>query len=225
MVTFPGHQEGPWGAEGSWHIDGAHFQHFPESREQGLLPIFLFSDIAPGHGGTALLPGSHLEAARALWRDAGADGLTAGELTARLLPVQRPEEVREATGKAGDVMLCHPMLLHSRSRNLAPVAASGVRIISNPCVRLRREINFGGGRALSPVAWTVWLARQQLLAEGWLPAVGEQDGGGGAEMAPTAQPVPPSSTPETAESAERSGDADVEAVMGFGSFAGGGRCD
>lgn len=43
-----------WGAAGKWHVDGAHFQHFIDSKEVGLLPIFIFTTIGPRDGGTLL---------------------------------------------------------------------------------------------------------------------------------------------------------------------------
>jgi hypothetical protein len=38
------------------------------------------------------------------------------------------------TGSAGDVIILHPLLLHARSKNLAPVDKSGVRIMCHPIV-------------------------------------------------------------------------------------------
>lgn len=64
-VLFPGLEEGPWGAaEADFHVDGQQFHHHVDSRDQGLLPCFVFSDIEPGDGGTALIEGSHRATAR-----------------------------------------------------------------------------------------------------------------------------------------------------------------
>ncbi|CAN0536236.1 unnamed protein product, partial [Laminaria digitata] len=46
------------------------------SREIGLLPIFLFSDVLACGGGTALLRGSHKKVADFLWERAGTTGMT-----------------------------------------------------------------------------------------------------------------------------------------------------
>lgn len=45
------------------------------SREIGLLPIFLFSDVRPHGGGTALLRGSHKSVAKILWERSGRTGI------------------------------------------------------------------------------------------------------------------------------------------------------
>lgn len=39
-----------------WHVDGDFFIHYLDSPEQGLLVVPLFTDVAPGGGGTALCP-------------------------------------------------------------------------------------------------------------------------------------------------------------------------
>ena len=82
VVSFPGIAEGPWGAEGSWHVDGHGYAHRADSREIGCLPIFLFSDVAEDGGGTALAPGSHRTVAELLVRagDDGVDGSRSGVL-------------------------------------------------------------------------------------------------------------------------------------------------
>ena len=68
VVSFPGQEAPPWGPSGRFHVDGAHFRHFPFSKEQALLPIFLFSDIGEGEGGTALAAGSHRQVKRGVAR-------------------------------------------------------------------------------------------------------------------------------------------------------------
>ncbi len=108
-VLFPGF-EGP----GGWHVDG-HFQHHLTSREQGLVTLLLFSDIEPGDGGTAIWPGSHHTIARML-AEAEPDGLSPEALNANLPEVDL-DQVVEVTGKAGDVAMLHPMLIHGFSAN------------------------------------------------------------------------------------------------------------
>jgi hypothetical protein len=130
-VIFPGFDEGPWAppAEG-WHVDGQQFHHHLDSPDQGLLPIFLWSDIGPGDGGTAIAEGSHRVAARIL-AEHEPDGLTHVEL-GRLVAAEPRPSVVEAQGEAGDVILLHPFILHTASMN----TGSEVRFITNPCITL-----------------------------------------------------------------------------------------
>ncbi|RHY84996.1 hypothetical protein DYB35_007202 [Aphanomyces astaci] len=81
-----------------WHVDGARYIHHIDSKESGLLPIFLFSDIAPGDGGT--------------------------------------KSWVEVQGRAGDVMLTHPFLIHARSKN----CGATVRFMCNPNVGLKEPM-------------------------------------------------------------------------------------
>jgi hypothetical protein len=137
-VAFPGFEKKAWHvpADG-WHVDGSHFQHHLTSREQGLLPIFIFSDIETHGGGTALSEGSQRITARIL-AEAGPEGLSMEELSSRILKYNKScKSVIEATGNAGDVVLIHPFLLHARSPN----CGSSVRFICNPCFGLHEPLN------------------------------------------------------------------------------------
>ncbi|MBA3684140.1 MAG: phytanoyl-CoA dioxygenase [Planctomycetes bacterium] len=147
-ITFPGHQQPPWHPhEGGWHVDGQQFHHHLDSPDQGLLPLFLFSDIRPGGGGTAISLGSHLQTARIL-RDAEPAGLDVNELARRVSAQPRPR-VLEATGSAGDIYLLHPFMLHTRSAN----TGSDVRFICNPCLPLveRMDLDPASTRDHSPL--------------------------------------------------------------------------
>ena len=159
----------PWGADGRWHIDGYNFRRFPHSREVGLVLIALYSDVAATHGGTALARGSHRCAARALLR-AGRAGLSPRDLSAATRAATRLDgedealttgaawPVAEATGRAGDMYLCHPLLLHARSKHLgARGDAALVRFMAHPAVRLHAPLRVASGsraddaEALTPV--------------------------------------------------------------------------
>jgi len=131
-VSFPGFEKGPWQEpQGGWHVDGQQFHHHINSPDQGLLLIFLFSDIEPGDGGTTLSAGSHKVTARIL-AEAEPDGLDVYNL-ARAVAAYPRHAVIEATGQAGDVYVMHPFMLHSRSVN----TGNRVRFICNPCITLR----------------------------------------------------------------------------------------
>eukprot|EP00903_Cladosiphon_okamuranus_P009660 g9192.t1 len=162
VITFPGFAVPPWGAEGKWHCDGAHFRHYPHSREIGLLPIFLFSDVRSHGGGTAVIRGSHKTVAGLVWNKAGTTGLTGPELSRAACEAVLPaasEDVVETTGSGGDVLLTHPLLLHARSNNLAPVDESGVRFMCHPAVPLKRHLDLHAPpEAFSVVERIMWRA-------------------------------------------------------------------
>jgi hypothetical protein len=83
-TTFPGYSETPWDADGAWHIDGHGYQHYPFSKEIGLIGIMLFSDINDTCGGTAIAEGSHITAARILY-ESGLRGCSSAELAHGIL--------------------------------------------------------------------------------------------------------------------------------------------
>jgi hypothetical protein len=135
-VIFPGFEEGPWQPpEKGWHVDGGHFHHHLDSADQALLPIFVWSDIDAGDGGTALAEGSHRITARLL-AESGPHGLDAPSLTKLVQATPRPSVV-EAQAKAGDVVLLHPFMAHARSAN----CGTRVRFISNPCIAFRQTMD------------------------------------------------------------------------------------
>jgi len=138
-VTFPGFWEKPWKPPtGGWHVDGNFFHHHLNSREQGLLAIHLFSDIGPGDGGTAIILGSHLHAARVL-AEHEPEGLDASKICQLLQPYAAENHHRaiEVQGEIGDVALMHPFMLHAFSPN----TGTRPRIICNPCQSLNEPMN------------------------------------------------------------------------------------
>lgn len=125
-VRFPGFSQPPWTApEKGWHVDGQNFHHHLTSREQGMLVIFVFSDIGPGDGGTAFVPGSHRLAARVL-AEHEPEGMDPPALNQAMKALPR-DRVLEVNGQAGDVVLLHPFMLHSGSANVG----DRVRFICN----------------------------------------------------------------------------------------------
>lgn len=116
-----------------WHIDGNWFRHRIDCPLQGLLVIGLFTDIWPGGGGTILAAGSHKQTARVLARHA--DGISHLDLFSEVLG-QPLGNFQEITGAAGDVLLAHPFLFHSRG-----VKRYGLpRFISNTEAPLREPL-------------------------------------------------------------------------------------
>ncbi|HYY03190.1 MAG TPA: phytanoyl-CoA dioxygenase family protein [Gaiellaceae bacterium] len=117
VVRFPV-EEDP--VDAGWHIDGS----FPKdnswwvnvrSEGRSLLMLFLFSDVGDDDAPTRILVGSHLDVPTALAL-AGDEGMDFAEVTARLPNLGARRLVR-ATGRAGDVYLCHPFLVHAGDRH------------------------------------------------------------------------------------------------------------
>uniref|UniRef100_A0AAV1VE97 Phytanoyl-CoA dioxygenase n=1 Tax=Peronospora matthiolae TaxID=2874970 RepID=A0AAV1VE97_9STRA len=160
MITFPDQTEPPWAAAGKWHVDGASYQHHIDSPESGLLAIFLFSDIGPGEGGTALSVGSHKRVARLLAKNEPR-GMKGGAVSYQARQFER-RQIVEVNGKAGDVMLVHPFLLHARSKNLGQKGVKSVRIMCNPNVQLHRKMNLSrADGCYSPVEQAIVDALQE----------------------------------------------------------------
>ncbi|OQR99363.1 hypothetical protein ACHHYP_06947 [Achlya hypogyna] len=138
VLTFPGHAMLPWAPAGHWHVDGARYVHHIDSKESGLLPIFLFNDIGPGDGGTALSPGSHHHVAQILQK-AVPNGMKGGKVSAmaKAWVHRHKAQFVETQGEAGDVMLTHPFLMHARSKN----CGHEVRFMCNPNVGLKEPMN------------------------------------------------------------------------------------
>ena len=129
-LLFPGF-EGP----GGWHIDGSSFHHYLRSRHQALVTLYLFTDIEPGDGGTALFRGSHHEIAR-IREAAEPDGLSFDQVMERLPEIDLDRHV-EVTGRAGDVAFLHPFLIHGFGAN----RGSKVRVACNPQYPFHTEMD------------------------------------------------------------------------------------
>jgi hypothetical protein len=105
-----GQPRGSIPAEG-WHVDGNWFRHTIDSPFQGLLLIGLFSDVGAECGGTIVAEGSHRRTARVLAENP--EGMTHLELFDAVL-AEPIGNFTELTGEAGDVVLAHPFLFHTR---------------------------------------------------------------------------------------------------------------
>ena len=140
----------------NWHVDGDFFVHFLDSPEQALLVIPLFSDIAHGGGATWIAPDGIDMIAQYL--AAHPEGVIPEDRTFRpsychgtyadwtnhpgfwshLEEIKKCRKFVEMTGEVGDVVLMHPLMLHSASKNVLRVP----RIITNPPVALRQPFKF-----------------------------------------------------------------------------------
>ncbi|KAJ5432829.1 uncharacterized protein N7458_011985 [Penicillium daleae] len=129
-----------------WHVDGDFFMHFLDSPEQGLLVIPLFTDIVEHAGGTMICSDAIKKIAQHLYDHP--EGVTP-----YMVPRGKPDEGRklefyhgivkqcnefhEMTGNVGDVILMHPLMVHSASVNSLRIP----RIITNPPVSLNAPFN------------------------------------------------------------------------------------
>ena len=100
---------------------------------RGLLALFLFSDVGPEDAPTRLILGSHLYVPPVL-AQAGETGMASGDVAAKLRPSVLCRRSAEATGRAGDVYLCHPFIVHTATwphRGTAPrmMAQPGVEVL------------------------------------------------------------------------------------------------
>lgn len=154
IVNFKLGAERAWVAPspeaGGWHKDGDFFYHFLDSPEQGLLTIVIWKDIGPQGGGTFFAPDSVKPIAEYL--AAHREGIHPFENEFGNL-INQCHDFREARGKAGDVVLMHPYMLHASSQNLSGIA----RFITNPPVALREPMNFNRANAadFSPLEQSV----------------------------------------------------------------------
>lgn len=135
-----------------WHVDGDFFVHFLDSPEQGLLAIPLWTDVVANGGGTAICTEGVGEIARHLYNHPEGTGpgmIPTGQKDWESFPAGREiyrsivresdeSNFHEMTGKVGDVILLHPLMLHSAAHNGMRME----RIITNPPVSLKSPFRF-----------------------------------------------------------------------------------
>jgi hypothetical protein len=138
IINFHKGADQPWQAPsakvGGWHKDGSYFKHFLDSREQALLPIVLWSDMLHQGGGTFIAPDSVRLMAKFL-KD-HPEGVEPKDFKFQEM-IQQCKEFEEVTGKAGDMVILHPFMLHASSQNVIGKA----RFMSNPPVVLKEPMN------------------------------------------------------------------------------------
>ena len=136
IVNFRRGADKPWEPPSArvtgWHKDGSYFRHFLDSREQSLLTIVLWSDVAPRGGGTFIAPDSVKVVARLL-RDhpEGVEPDEFGKL------IDQCREFVEITGPVGTFAILHPFMLHASSQN----HSGRPRFMSNPPIVLKEHMN------------------------------------------------------------------------------------
>jgi hypothetical protein len=164
-IGRPRRHAGSWRIPGEgWHWDGLSLPLDPVSGRLGLVVLCLFTDVAPRGGATLLVAGSHN---RALSYLAGS-GKTASHPQAVRAVIGRMclekcsfgratlaaaneclaahlggVSIHEATGDAGDLFVCHPLLMHAASSNhrtnLKILCNRHFSLEANHCPRSRRS--------------------------------------------------------------------------------------
>jgi Phytanoyl-CoA dioxygenase (PhyH) len=136
-VRFPS-QADP--GDAGWHIEasidrGGEWWVNYRSRNRGLLTLYLFSDVDADSAPTRVRPGSHRDAAGIL-KPAGDDGMPFERAAWLADEASTGRPTALVTGRAGDVFLCHPFLVHAASW---PHTGRHPRIIAQPGVALHDE--------------------------------------------------------------------------------------
>ena len=154
VVRFPAEDER---ANAGYHIEGS-FAAPPglpgrwwvnvRSRARGLLALFLLTDVGRDDAPTRLLCGSHLAVPQFLapYGEAGTDADAEFWRPSTLC-----RTASHATGKAGDVFLCHPFIVHTATW---PHRGAGPRIIAQPAVNAPAGFELDGSDP-SPVAQAI----------------------------------------------------------------------
>ncbi|WP_053661972.1 phytanoyl-CoA dioxygenase family protein [Streptomyces sp. MMG1121] len=105
--------------DAGWHIEGS---YLPEgetwyftnlrSRDRALLMLFLFSEVTQADAPTRIRVGSHLDVPPLL-EPYGEEGVSGLEIAPALEEATAHRPLAYATGRPGDVYLCHPFLVHA----------------------------------------------------------------------------------------------------------------
>lgn len=122
----------------NWHADGDTFTHFLDSPEQGLVITPVWSDEVKHLGGpTFIAPDSIGVLAKYMVEHpegykVGDPGFSYNNI------LEHCNEFVECLSKLGDVVICHPLMLHSASHNTLKIP----RFITNPTVILKEPYRF-----------------------------------------------------------------------------------
>lgn len=148
-VSFPPENGDP-GAQGdfsAWRVNYL-------SRDRALLMLFLFSDVGERDAPTRIRVGSHWDMIRLLFA-AGETGMS--HLMLADVGADRP--IALATGEAGTVYLCHPLLIHAAQQH----HGTQPRFIAQPPLGLATPYRIDREEeALSPVERTIRMALERL---------------------------------------------------------------
>jgi hypothetical protein len=138
-----------WHIEGSYEVDGAYWTNV-RSLRRGLLALFLFDDIGEDDAPTRLVVGSHLVMPQLL-APGGETGMSGDQAMRRVRPSVMCRKVVHATGRAGDVFLCHPFIVHTATW---PHRGTRPRMMAQPGVEVWDGFAIDGSDP-SPVAQSI----------------------------------------------------------------------
>jgi hypothetical protein len=139
--------------DAGWHVDGSFdgpdstYWLNVRSKRRGLLALFLLTDVDERSAPTRILEGSHLDVPRVL-APAGDDGMTFGDVAPRLAASTFRRRHVLAVGRAGDVYVCHPFLVHAASW---PHRGTHARMVAQPGVGIREPFALRDGAEVCPV--------------------------------------------------------------------------
>ncbi|MFE1750994.1 phytanoyl-CoA dioxygenase family protein [Streptomyces anandii] len=130
-LRFP-HERDP--GDTGWHIEGSYLPDGEQwyftnlrSRDRALLMLFLFSEVTEEDAPTRIRVGSHLDVP-ALLDPYGEAGVSVLEIAPRVVEATAHRPLVHATGRPGDVYLCHPFLVHAAQ----PHRGSRPRFMAQP---------------------------------------------------------------------------------------------
>ncbi|KAK8052587.1 hypothetical protein PG993_003972 [Apiospora rasikravindrae] len=144
----------------NWHVDGDFFVHFLDSPEQALLVIPCWSDVGEDAGATWICDEGPRRIGKMLYdHPEGLNPMMNARHESLRPPFQHSvfnkiiqgapdSSFHEMTGEKGDVILMHPLMLHSASvrprmcRSLNRKNRNCAGIITNPPVSLRSPFQF-----------------------------------------------------------------------------------
>ncbi|KXJ85902.1 hypothetical protein Micbo1qcDRAFT_220235 [Microdochium bolleyi] len=137
----------------NWHCDGDFFVHQLDSPEQALLVIPCWSDVVSGGGATVICTEGPQRIGQLLYdnpqglnpamQDRNVPAVKSSYLGEqseykKAVRAAADDSFFEMTGNKGDVVLMHPLMLHSAANN----AKRAIRIITNPPVSLKEPFKF-----------------------------------------------------------------------------------
>lgn len=148
----------------AWHIDAPSPRTTLDGRYDALVLLILWSDVDPGGGGTLYSGASLGHVVRCL--EAHPEGVDTTSYAWGTNIVLGCGDVRELTGRAGDVLITHPFTLHAGQHNYS----QRVRVLENPIISVEEPMRYRSDHASpSPVERAVIrrLSRPRLRPRDW----------------------------------------------------------